>query len=272
MEHFTISDKHYLAVANSYNGASHRLNSLIYQWNGTQFVVFQTIPTNNGRQFDFFKISLELFLAVTNARNNSVIYKWKNNQFEKFQEIGNQEVEASTAFVINSETFIAFANLNGRQPGSSSPSNVFKWSGGSFVKVQSLKTHGAYAVKSFTINCHTFLAFAMPLYEKSFIYKWDGAGHFVLFPSIPTRGAMALHPFVMCGQTFLGVAAFGKSFVYQASGERLIKHQEISTQAAKDLTSFEYNGDIYLVIVNFANGNRKYNINSVLYKWIKKET
>ena len=272
MEHFTIADRHYLAVANSYNGASGRLNSVIYQWNGTQFVVFQTIPTNNGKQFIFFKISLELFLAVTNARNNSVIYKWTNNQFEKFQGIENEEVAASTAFVMNNETFIAFANRHGRQPRSSSPSTVFKWSGGSFVKVQSLETHGAHDVKSFSINCHTFLAFAVWFYEKSFIYKWNGS-HFVLFQSIPISGAWAWHPFVMCRQTFLGLATFGgKSFVYQASGERFIKHQEISTQVAKDLTSFEHNGDIYLVIVNFADGSHNLNINSVLYKWIKKET
>ena len=130
-------------------------------------------------------------------------------------------------------------------------------------------------MKSFTINGTTFLAFANYRDESNFnidssIYKWNGS-HFALFQSIPTRAAQAWHPFVMCGQTFLGVANyFGKPVVYQASGERFIKYQEISTQRARDVTSFEYNSDIYLVISNYRNG--KYNINSVLYKWIKKGT
>ena len=279
IEHFTIADKHYLAVANLFNGGSYRLNSVIFRWNGTEFVVFHNIPTNGAHGLNFFKILSEMFLAVTNYYNdtshsiNSVIYKWNNRQFEKFQEIGTEGAIASTAFVINSETFIAFANHFNSQQGYSVPSTVFKWSGGSFVKVQSLQTYRAHGVKSFTINYDTFLAFANHRHGRhysidSFIYKWNGS-HFVLFQSIPTRGA--LHPFVICGQTFLSVAnVWGKSVVYQASGERFTKYQEISTQGAHDVTSFEYNGDLYLVIANHDNG--KYNINSVLYKWIKKET
>ena len=283
IEHFTIADKHYLAVANHFNGTSFRLNSVIYQWNGTQFGEFQNISTKGGYDFNFFKVLSELFLTVTNYYDdtsssiNSVIYKWKNNQFEQFQEIGTEGARASTAFVINNETFIAFANSGNYEQGYSVPSTVFKWSGGggSFVKVQSLQTHGAHDVKSFSINGSTFLAFANFRDGSNFnidssIYKWNGS-LFALFQSIPTRGALAWHPFVMCGQTFLGVANyFGKSVVYQASGERFIKYEEISTHGARDVTSFEYNGDIYLVISNHYNGIS--NITSVLYKWIKKGT
>ena len=39
MEYFTIADKHYLAVANFRNKTTFRLNSAIYQWNGTHFIV-----------------------------------------------------------------------------------------------------------------------------------------------------------------------------------------------------------------------------------------
>ena len=101
-----------------------------------------------------------------------------------------------TAFVINNDTFIAFANHYNSQQKYSVQSTVFKWSGGHFVKLQSLQTYGARDVKSFNINGHTFLAFAN-LYSgssyntDSFIYKWDG-GRFVLFQSITTRGAKSL--------------------------------------------------------------------------------
>ena len=154
-------------------------------------------------------------------------------------------------------------------------SAVFKWSGNSFIKLQSLQTHGARDVKSFNINGDTFLAFANGYNGRkynidSFIYKWDGR-KFVLFQSIPTRGAFAWHPFVMCSQTFLGEAynwEHGqgyntKSVIYGYSGEQFIQYQEISTQGARDVTSFEYNDHTYLAIANSKN------INSALYKWIK---
>ena len=118
MEYFRIGEKHYLAVANYRNMSTYQLNSVIYQWNGHQFVAVQSIPTNGATSFNFFKILQELFLAVTNYRDdttysvNSVIYKWKENhgQFEKFQEIGTEGAVGSKTFAINNETFIAFGN------------------------------------------------------------------------------------------------------------------------------------------------------------------
>ena len=226
-----------------------------------------------------------MFLAVTNAieNSNTVIYKWKDNQFEKFQEIGTEgRSDESTAFKINNETFIAFANHFISQQGYAVHSTVFKWSGNRFVKLQSLQTYGAVGVTSFSINDDTFLAFANDYVYNgrkqnidSFIYKWDGS-KFVLFQSIPTHGAVAWHPFVKCGQTFLGVANWQddiqryntESVIYQFSGDQFIKYQEFSTNGARDMTSFEYNGRTYLAIANFKNNNGKHSINSALHIWI----
>jgi len=111
IKYFTIADKNYLAVASNRNGTRHKLNSVIYQWNGHQFVAFQIIPTRGLPGFNYFKILQDPFLAVTNGAANSVNYKWKNNHFEKFQEIGTERAVASTAIVLNKETFIAFATM-----------------------------------------------------------------------------------------------------------------------------------------------------------------
>ena len=108
---------------------------------------------------------------------SAVIYKWKDNQFKKFREIGTEGTgHANTAFVINNETFIAFANKRNSQQENAVHSIVFKWSGNSFVKLQSLQTYGAGDVKSFNINGDTFLAFAIKINGRngnidSFIYK-----------------------------------------------------------------------------------------------------
>jgi len=128
IEYFVISDKHYLTVANRFNGATYQLNSVIYQWNGHQFVTVQNIPTNSATSFKLFEIRLQgMFFAVTNYEGmNSVIYKWMENQFEKFQEIGTEQAHANTAFVINNETFIGFANVANSQQGYAAHSTVFK--------------------------------------------------------------------------------------------------------------------------------------------------
>ena len=289
MEYFKIGDQHYLAVANHRAEPSFRQNSVIYQWSQEQFVVFQSIETFGAHSFDFFEIKNEQFLAISNYYDdssystNSFIYKWNSNKFEKIQDIATEGAVNTETFVISNETFIAFANHGGWR---SSPQNqdsvqsaVFKWSGQQFVKLQSFQTYGARDVKSFTDKGSTFLAFANYRRESQYdinspIYKWNGS-HFVLFQSIPTRGAAALHPFMMCSQTFLGVANHFNndngfnimSVVYRVSQEQFIEYQEIPTQGALDMTSFQYKGHTYLAVANCRTDHHKWNVNSALYKW-----
>ena len=79
---------------------------------------------------------------------------------------------------------------------------------------------------------------------------------------------------MISAQTYLGVANHHgdsqklntNSVVYQASGAQFIKYQEISTDGGHGMTSFEYKGHTYLAVVN--NYNKKYNLNSALYKWV----
>ena len=254
MEYFKTGDQHYLAVANHYDGTSFRQNSVIYQWSLSQeqFVVFQIIETFRAYSFEFFEITNERFLAISNFRDdssfsiNSFIYKWNSNKFEKIQDIATEGAANTETFVISNETFIAFAN-RGRfhlspQNQDSVQSAVFKWSGQQFVRLQSFQTYGALDVKSFSDNGSTFLAFAIHRSASgqhninSPIYKWNGS-HFVLFQSIPTRGAAGLHPLMMCSQRFLGVAIFydddnghnTMSVVYRVSQEQFIEYQEIPT-------------------------------------------
>ena len=282
MEYFKIGDQHYLAVANHYDGTSYRQNSVIYQWSLSQeqFVVFQSIETFGAHSFDFIEITNEQFLAISNYYDGSsfytksFIYKWNSSKFEKIQEIATEGAAGSETFAISNETFIAFANHYTAQKQWSLQSVVFKWSGQQFVKLQSFQTYGARDVKSFSDNGSTFLAFANYRHGiNSPIYKWNGS-NFVLFQSIPPRGAASLHPFMMCGQRFLGVASYydddnGRntmSVVYRVSQEQFIEYQEIPTQGAFGMTSFQYKGYTYLAVANFKT-NKKNNINSALYKW-----
>ena len=288
MEYFKTGDQHYLAVANHYDGTSYRQNSVIYQWSLSQeqFVVFQIIETFGAHSLDFFEITNEQFLAISNYYDgssqsiNSPIYKWNSNKFEKIQDIATEGAVNTETFVISNETFIAFANHYTQQKRELAQSAVFKWSGQQFVKMQSFQTYAARDVKSFSVNGSTFLAFAnhrsrsLQHNINSPIYKWNG-NHFVLFQSVPTRGAAALHPFTMCSQTFLGVANHyddgngynTMSVVYRVSQEQFIEYQEIPTQGAHGMTSFQYKGHTYLAVANRRTNSNKWNINSALYKW-----
>ena len=264
VEYFTISGKHYLAVANYYSGTAHRLNSVIYLWNGTLFVAFQNVATIRGASFNFFTIEKEPFLAVSNLDHyaNSVIYKWKNNMFEKFQEIATEGCRASAAFVINNESYIAFANEV-----KSAASVVYKRVGMHFVELQNLQKHRAMDIKSFYINDDVFLAIASQ--PESYINKWNGS-QFVQFKTIFTSGVRTLHPFVMGGQTFLGVAdqLRTRTVLYRFSPlGQFTKYQELSTIGAIDMTSFDHKGHTYLAIANSGNINQK-NIKSTVFKWV----
>ena len=283
LEYASISDKHFLAVAYHWDG-TYQLDSVVYQWNGQRFVVFQKLPTKGATHFKFFTLNRDKYLTVANHHDGrthstkSVIYKWNGLKFNKFQEIATEGAMGCTAFEINNVTYIAFANFFTSQQKYSVQSTVFKWSGGHFVKLQSLQTYGAFDVKSVNINGHTFLAFACYYSGSSynidsFIYKWDGT-RFVLFQSTPTRGAFAWCPFEISGHTYLGLANHydssqkynAQSAVYQAFGAKFVEYQEISTHGARDMTSFEYKGSTYLAVANYH--NQKYNINSALYKWV----
>ena len=271
-------------MASHDDGSNFGLESLIYQWNGEMFVVFQKIPTKGAVRFTFFEISGNNFLAVANRYDGStfstksVIYRWNGSHFNKFQGIATAGPFGCVVFVINNNTFIAFASFYTEFSKLSVQSTVFKWSEGHFVKLQSVRTYGAYDVKSFQINGKTFLAFANYYNGSknnidSFIYKWNG-NKFILFQSITTRGSRALYPFAISCKTFLGVANYlgdsqkytTESVVYQASGSQFVIYQAIPTRGASDMTSFEYKGDTYLAVAS--RYDQKNNINSTLFKWV----
>ena len=55
------------------------------------------------------------------------------------------------------------------------------------------------------------------------------------------------------------------SVVYRVSQEQFIEYQQIPTQGAFGMTSFQYKGHTYLAVAN--RYSNKWNINSALYKW-----
>ncbi|XP_026992604.2 thrombospondin-type laminin G domain and EAR repeat-containing protein [Tachysurus fulvidraco] len=68
-EFFTVGDDKFLVVANSYDGASYSLNSVIYRWQGYEgFVPVHRLNTNGCRDWEFFTSSDGSYLISSSAR------------------------------------------------------------------------------------------------------------------------------------------------------------------------------------------------------------
>ena len=199
------------------------MQSVIYQWNGQEFVVFQNVATRGASKLKFFKIGNELFLAIVNLDNvgqetvDLVIYKWRNNSFDKFSEIPPtlRKFGGAASFAIKNKTFISFRGYS---------TGGEEVSGTGFSRLQTMQKYEARDVKTFQMNGQIFLQTKLVMELKPNIFTWSG-NEFVSVQSLFTFGATAWHPFVTHGQTFLGLAdTYGKSIVYQAIGSRFVKY------------------------------------------------
>ncbi len=68
-EHFVITRTHYLVVANSFDDgmSSATTASIVYQWDGSEFVPYQNITTHGAVRWRYFKKDAGHHLAVVNS-------------------------------------------------------------------------------------------------------------------------------------------------------------------------------------------------------------
>ena len=235
-----------MAIANREDSVTGwKLNSIIYKWSRHRFEVFQMFPTNGGSGFKFFTIDGDHYLAVAEFHDRSTysvdssLYKWKRGRFEKYQNFPTHGGVACDSIVIANDTYLVFANQRSPQGNHDAESTVYKWSGGHFLKFQTMIARGSFSTKFFQVGDHVFLGFASSRSTKSPLFKWDGS-KFTLFQDIPTRFAMELCLFEVNGDVFLAVANYneGKSFVYKASGAQFTHYQDLETQGARGVHAY----------------------------------
>uniref|UniRef100_A0A8C8GA33 Thrombospondin-like N-terminal domain-containing protein n=1 Tax=Oncorhynchus tshawytscha TaxID=74940 RepID=A0A8C8GA33_ONCTS len=67
-EFFTVGEESYLVVANSFDGESHSLNSIIYRWQGYEgFVPIHRLPTIGCSDWEFFTSGEDSYLIYSSA-------------------------------------------------------------------------------------------------------------------------------------------------------------------------------------------------------------
>ncbi|MFT7818143.1 thrombospondin-type laminin G domain and EAR repeat-containing protein-like, partial [Arapaima gigas] len=78
-EFFSVGDEKFLVVANSYDGKSYSLNSIIYRWQGYEgFVPIHQLPTTGCKDWEFFKTTEGFYLIYSSATEPlSKVFKLK---------------------------------------------------------------------------------------------------------------------------------------------------------------------------------------------------
>jgi len=109
---FNINDDTFLAFANEYNGSNNNIDSFIYKWDDSKFVLFQSIPTRRAFAWNPFVMCGQTFLGVANYKDKSVIYRYSGKQFTQYQEISTQGASGMASFGYKGHTYLAIANLN----------------------------------------------------------------------------------------------------------------------------------------------------------------
>ena len=140
-EYFSINNQSYLAAANHlYNITNYNINSQIFKFNGTVFVALQSIPTSGARDWKYFSINHQSYLAVANAQNttsdgganiNSQIFKFDatgSAQFVAFQSIPTSGAWDWEYFSVNSQSYLALANRNFNDTSYNIDSQIFSLS------------------------------------------------------------------------------------------------------------------------------------------------
>jgi WD40 repeat protein len=277
VESFTIDQVHYLAVANWCTGANHSIDSKIYQWNGSNFVEIQAIPTNGARNVEIFTINGIYYLAIANGGNpdynvniDSKIYQWNGSSFVEIQAILTHGAADWESFSIDDEHYLVVANDN---DGIAQliDSIIYHWNGSQFEEFQRIPTNRASDWEFATIDSAHYLMVANYAGTLSVIYRWNDVTNpndpqFVQFQIIPTDQAVDLEFFTIASDDYLVVSNSASSVanIYQWNGSAFQLLQSISTgeDPAEGLEFFIMNNEAYLVVAHGALGNL-----SKIYKW-----
>jgi hypothetical protein len=217
-EFFTIGSQSYLAVANSRDGSSSSsifaVNSMIYRFDGSSFILFQSIATMGAVDWEFFTIGNQSFLALANNYDgsshsiNSIIYRFDGSNFAPFQSVFTMGAAKWCFFSMGNQSYLALAN-NQNNGNYSTNSQLYRFNGSTFLPFQSIATTGAADWSFFSMGSQNYLVVAhwysgTSYVTNSMIYRFNGT-MFVPFQPIPTLGGIDLEFFRMNGQSYLAV-------------------------------------------------------------------
>ena len=138
---FDINGDTLLALANYRNGnraESHKIDSSIYKWNGSNFDLFQSIPTRGAFALHPFFICGQTYLTAVNYYDGeknvhrysttSDVYQFNGEHFIKYQEIPTKAAIAVTKFDFKNQVYLVIVSYyNEIENKYRINSNLFRW-------------------------------------------------------------------------------------------------------------------------------------------------
>ena len=243
VESFEISGVSYLAVANHAKtvglGLDYNINSVIYKWDGSNFVEYQQIPTKGAIDIEQFKIQQYDLLAVANVldgsttRVDSTIYYFDSNTklFRTLQSIPTIGATDWEYFEVNGNHYLVVANtvaytkqttaqtqissiLNPTTSNTAVHSTIYKLDTAQiqFKPYQEIRTFKASDWEAFKVGCSHYLIVSNSGPDDndeitSVVYQYQGLEQFVPVHSIKLHGAASWELYSDGDEQFLACAS-----------------------------------------------------------------
>jgi len=138
-KHFKIGDRHFLALAQGVviDGVSpvHPPQSCLFEWDGSRFVPFQSVPSAWGYNWEFFEAGSQLFLGYADHIEPSRLLRWNGSMFENFQYLDGRSGRALCFFATEDDSWLAFARLH-------EESLLYRWAGNRFARERAMSGPG----------------------------------------------------------------------------------------------------------------------------------
>lgn len=289
---FIIDGQQYFAVSqlakniphapSSMNGGNSDVDVIILREGKGLFFPYQSIPSHGNEGSEFFMIGDKKFLAVASIRSGphapynlntySKIYQWDGEKFFPIQQFFNLATKQWKHFQINGRHFLAQANGISKDQFKSTLSTnsvIYEWDANKFKRFQVLPSTWAYSWEVFKMNGNYYLALADHI-DHSIIYKWNGRS-FQTFQRIEGDGGRAFKYMQIGNKSLLAYANIkDKSMIYEFKQGSWKPFQKLAGAGGRNFTHFNYNGNDYLLRINFIDGTRQNPITelkSPLYLW-----
>ena len=294
---FSLGSSYYIVVAH-YFRCNVRLNSKLYHWNGSQFVL-STSSTNNFRttgvmDVDFTEDSKNnsflAFAAYDNLKTYNIpTYVYLNhpnlrNNFLHYQSLPTTGAKRVHFFTHQDTTYLLVAQQRSADGSYVTNSTVYRWNSTYFEVFQHIQTYGASDLLPFEIGPYFFIVAVNSHRESSHrgsghkieskVYRLTEGG-FVEHAVLNTRNSSMAHVFRIQTQTFLAMAnsyddnngSFTTpSVIYLVDGPNFVPFQEIATQKAMYMHTFKLkNGCTALAVANEAGKSKIYKWSSLSY-------
>ncbi|WP_206957863.1 hypothetical protein [Trinickia acidisoli] len=144
--HASFGREHYVAYAD------HVCGSTIYRWNGASFESFQTFHEKGGRTFRFFEADDAWWMVHVNLLSHTTLYRFDGVRFVETQRLG--DAGCRELCMIDGERgryllCLRFITGTPQAPVVETESELFRWAGAGFDRIETLATSAATDATTF---------------------------------------------------------------------------------------------------------------------------